>query len=178
MPNNKISGEYIIQSIETIDEYTFTGENRTATVEKTENKRLGWIDLSNGSIQDRALDFQSKNKLRINSIRIITPGAAGLRCVNTDNVIRFAFFNTSEEVVKIKDAPIIEISEYNEWQKCDVVLEPYLYTKLQYYTIGLRQWKFNIDDYNIQDDYIGQKLKFKIQMSIKTAGIFRDGGII
>lgn len=172
----KISGEYLLQSLNNVDNYTLAGNNRSAFVQKTEDKRLGWLVLSNGSVRDRVIDFFTRNKLHIISMRIITPGSPGLRCVHTDNVLRLSLYNVydDEQVKKLGDAQIVELPYYNEWVKCDVTIEPYLITNEPKFTIGVRQWKFNIDDYNVQDTYLGKTVNFKVQMIVKTAGLLLD----
>ena len=73
---------------------------------------------------------------------------------------------------------IIEISEFNEWQKLDDYWEPYKLTKEEKFNISLTAGKLNIDDFNIQDNYIGETVNFKIELAIDTAGIVLDDNII
>jgi len=173
MANNKISGSYILQSAQKLKDYVFTNENRNAAV-VVQPTKLDLIDLSNGSINDRYIDLISKNRVHVKRIRIITPGGAGLRSCKNAAVILIGVYS-SQSFIKLLSR--IEIARFNEWQDLNDYWEPYNITKEQYYNLGV-SGVINIDDFNIQEKYVGEKVEFKIEMMIDTAGIFLDNKII
>ena len=175
MANNKISGSYILQSAQKIDDYELTGENRNALVTITE-KQINLIDLSNGSQQDRYIDLITKNRVHVKGVRIITPGGAGLRSCRNAAVIFFNLYSCQTES-KLGLLSIIEIPRFNEWQTLNDYWEPYKITKEQYYNLGI-SGIINIDDFNIQEKYVGETVNFQIELMIETAGISLDNRII
>lgn len=176
MANNKISGSYILQSFN-IDEYTLTGNNRDALVSVSES-RVNLIDLSNGSQLDRVIDLLTKNKIHVKGIRVITPGAEGLRACKNCARFWFQYYSIIDSENKGL-LSIVEVERYNEWQVLDDYWEPYkLAGKENFFNLGISHAEFNIDDYNIQSAYVGKKVKFAIELKIDTAGIFLDNKII
>ena len=176
MANNKISGSYILQSAQKITDYEFTGESRNAKV-TLQAGEINLIDLSNGSISDRYIDLLTKNKVHVKGIRIITPGGAGLRSIKNAATLWLCMYNLAG-TTNLGHLSIIEVARYNEWQELDDYWEPYKKIKDQMYNLGVSQGSFNIDDYNIQEKYIGEKVEFKIELSIETAGIYLDKRIV
>ena len=176
MANNKISGSYILQSAQKITDYEFTDDARNATVTLQAGK-INLIDLSNGSISDRYIDLLTKNKVHVKGIRIIPPGGAGLRSCKNAATLWLCMYNLAG-TTNLGHLSIIEVARYNEWQELDDYWEPYKKTNDKMYNLGVSQGLFNIDDYNIQEKYIGEKVEFKIELSIDTAGIFLDNKII
>ena len=176
MANNKISGSYILQSAQKIADYELTGENRLATVAINAQK-INLIDLSNGSQQDRYIDLITKNKVHVKGIRIITPGGAGLRaCKNAATLWLNLYSNQTQSNLGLLS--IIEIARFNEWQTINDYWEPYKISKEQYYNLGFSQGIINIDDFNIQEKYIGETVGFQIELMIDTAGIYLDNRIV
>ena len=94
MANNKISGSYILQSTK-FAEYTLTGNDREAELLLLPQE-LNFIDLSNGTISGRTVDFMTKNKIHVKGIRIVTPGGAGLRACKNAGSIEFSLYTFPE----------------------------------------------------------------------------------
>lgn len=175
MANNKISGSYILQSAQKITDYEFTNDNRNAAV-VIQPMKLNLIDLSNGSINDRYIDLITRNRVHVKGIRIITPGGAGIRSCKNAAVLLFSLYSISSQT-SLALLSRIEIARFNEWQELNDYWEPYNITKEQYCNLGV-SGIINIDDFNIQEKYIGEKVEFKIELMIDTAGIFLDNKII
>lgn len=171
MSNNKISGSYILQSTK-FAEYTFTGNDRDAELLLLPQE-LNFIDLSNGTISGRTVDFMTKNKIHVKGIRIVTPGGAELRACKNAASIEFSLYTDSSPLVTM-----IDVSRYNEWQKIDDYWEPYKLTKAETFHFRLSAGLLNIDDYNINPAYIGKKVSFYIELDIDTAGILLNGRVI
>lgn len=177
MPNNKISGSYVIQTAQYVSSYTLTGEDRMAHVQENSIVDANWIDLSNGSLNDRYIDFLKKNRLHIKAVKITAKGGEGLRAyAKNASIFQLVFKGTNDTKFY---GPIFEISRYNEWQETDDLIEPYAHKlKGDLYGISFSLLQFNIDDYNIQENYINQTVFFHVEMKINTAGIFLDDKII
>lgn len=176
MANNKISGSYILQSAQKITDYEFTGNARNAQVTLQAGK-INLIDLSNGSINDRYIDLLTKNKVHVKGVRVTTPGGAGLRSIKNAATLWLCMYNLAGDT-NLCQLSIIEIARFNEWQELDDYWEPYKKTNEAMFNLGVSQGSLNIDDYNIQQKYIGQKVNFKLELSIDTAGIYLDNRII
>lgn len=176
MANNKISGSYILQSAQKITDYEFTSNARNAKV-TLQAVKIDLIDLSNGSKFDRYVDLLTKNKVHVKGIRIITPGGAGLRSINNAATLWLCMYNLAG-TTNLGELSIIEIARFNEWQELNDYWEPYKKIKENMYNLGISHGEFNIDDYNIQEKYVGEKVEFKIELSIDTAGIYLDNHII
>ena len=175
MPNNKISGKYILQSQNTVATYEFTNNNRSASVVVDDNVNTKWTVLSNGSQSLNSVDFLTKNKIHLKGVRVITPGGAGLRSrLGRSGLITLYVKDSSTE----KAFKIVEFAKYNEWQSCDEYLEPYNFTKETIFDLKIGYALFNIDDYNIQEKYIGETTNFFVELDIETAGLSLDGTII
>ena len=177
MANNKISGSYILQSALKIADYEFTGTNRNATV-SISNKVINLIDLSNGSINNNFAFFRSENRIHIKAIRIVTPGGEGLRSCSNAATLTLNVYEASGTYQNKGILTKIQIEKYNEWQKIDELLEPYKLIDLPTFLLGFSSGTFNIDDYNIQEKYIGEKVEFYIDFELFTSGIYLDGKIV
>lgn len=171
MSNNKISGSYILQSSK-FAEYTFTGNDRDADLLLLPQE-LNFIDLSNGTISGRTVDFMTKNKIHVKGIRIVTPGGAGLRACKNAGSIEFSLYTDSAPLVTM-----IDVSSYNEWQEIDDYWEPYKKINSETFHFKLSAGLLNIDDYNIQPAYIGKKVSFYIELNIDTSGLLLNGRVI
>lgn len=174
MANNKISGTYILQTNLPVATYNLKGNDRNGIVSNTDILP-NWIDLSNGSIEDRYIDFLTKNNLHIRAFRINAVGGDGLRTY-TNRAALFSIFCYSGG--KELDGPFFEITRFNEWQETDDVIKPFTKIKNETYNIGFRAFIAQIDDFNIQDAYINKGVKFFVEMKIETAGLLLDNKII
>lgn len=175
MANNKISGRYILQCANKICDYEFTGNNRLANKTNDDVTSTNWVCLSNGSTNLDPINFFTKNKIHLKAIRITTPGGTGLRSlVGRCALITLYVKDTSQE----QAFKVIEIAKYNEWQECDEYLEPYKFTNDQKFDLKIGYAKFNIDDFNIQSKYIGEKVYFYVELEIETAGLELNGNVI
>ena len=172
MASNKISGSYILQRSK-LAEYTFAGNNRDAELLLLPQE-LNFIDLSNGTISGRTVDFMTKNKIHVKGIRIVTPGGARLRACKNAGSIEFSIYTDSAPLVTM-----IDVSRYNEWQEINDYWEPYnLIKNSETFHFKLSAGLLNIDDYNIQPAYIGKKVSFYIELNIDTAGLLLNNRII
>lgn len=173
--NNKISGSYIIQSNQRLEEYTFTGNDRAAIIPLTNVGKVPFICLSNGRNLNPEITFLTKNKIHVKGIRVVTPGGAGLRSCAMAAYLHIAMYVND---TLVDNFPVISVVNFNEWQKIDDLWEPYKLTKDENFYLGISGGFFNVDDYNIQEKYIGEKVGFKIELSIDTAGLKIENDII
>lgn len=174
MANNKISGIYELITRSSIATYSLAnaGRNTNISINSTD---LKWVDVSNGDEQIpdiNGISLLSKNRLHLKKIKIIPLGAKGLRTTGTaaSFVIDYRNINGSH----VESGPVIDVIKFDEWQNVDIYLEPYKYIKENFYRLGIYFGAISIDDYNIQDSYIGQDVNFKLEIEIQTAGIRRE----
>lgn len=172
---NKINGNYLIQS-SNIGSYELTGNTRLGAFSSLDAIYPNWRDYSN-SQESGTIELLTKNILHIKSLKVNTPGGAGLRCI-TPITFQLCYFIPGSEPEFIADGPILNVTQYNTKQNIDIRLEPFKITKLERYLIGVKKVVMPVDDYNIQEAYIGESVSFNIELEIFTAGIYRNGNII
>lgn len=177
--SNKIAGRYIVQTKRSFASYELTGNSRTASVNVTPSY-MDWILLSDAYIDNLSTNkiaFQTKNSVHVKRLRIITPGGEGLRTTQTAAVINLSF-NDFSSGVKIAEGPIFEVPKFGEWLDLDTYIEPWKFVKASLFAFGISAGSLSIDDFNIQDKYIGESVEFTIQLDLKTAGLSRNGKIV
>lgn len=172
---NKINGSYLIKS-SNIGSYELTGENRTGDFSSLDPIFPNWRDYSN-SQESGTIELLTKNILHITSLKINTPGGSGLRCI-TPIMFQLCYFIPGLNPEFIADGPIFQADQYNEKQNIDIRLEPFKITKSERYLIGFKKVIMPVDDYNVQEVYIGESVSFNIELEVYTAGIYRNGDII
>lgn len=169
----KILGKYIITANLPFPEYTFTGNNRTASMELNEDTRLGFkCGYVRGIYDD--VRFVADNILFIKKARIVTHGAAGLRSMY--NAATLHFFATNENSEPI-GAFKFSLENFNEWTDVDI---PFLSNSedaippKKAYMLNLYKERtvLHLDDYNIQSAYIGQTFKPVLELMVDTNGIY------
>jgi hypothetical protein len=67
---------------------------------------------------------------------------------------------------------------FNQWQDVDFEYLPQKVNENYYLSIDKQYSKLYFDDYNIQDEYIGQTFNATLEMIIDTAGVLDVGGVI
>lgn len=147
-------------------DYTLTGNDRNAM------KSLGGDEsmelMYDVSISDPPrYKFSPDKVLRIKRVRIVTAGAPGLcSAADGDNACEIILVqgqkNGSGITVDVT-APkyILDILHFNEWQEVAVNVR----FNSDDCILGLgKNTLVNVDDFNIQDDYVGQDVVFVLEL--------------
>lgn len=159
--------------------YHLTGADRNANDAPTS------VDV-NFEILDQAANsnaqFRTQNTHRIKRARIVTSGCEGLRAgLNSIAfVITLVAYDPVNNITGTKYA-MLKFLNFNEWTNFDVFFNAFeddLIKDSEKFVFRLvpQVTNFNIDDFNIQDDYVGQPVSFYLEMEIDTAGIYNSNG--
>ena len=159
--------------------YNLTGANRNA------NKNANSVDV-NFTILDQAgnLDalFRTQNTHRIKRARIVTNGCEWLRAgLNSFAfVITLVVYDPVNNITGTKYS-MLKFLNFNEWNNFNIFFNAFeddLIKDAEKFVFHLvpQVTNFNIDDFNIQADYIGQPVSFYLEMEIDSAGIYNSNG--
>lgn len=163
------------------DVYTLTGNDRAAVLSLAQNTVISFYVVGNkaGGISF----FNGDTAINIKRMRVRSPKAPGVSAgTSTAGVITLSFcamlgFNADTEL----DAARVNIPKWGEWFEANIKIEPY---KTPYAWTGtqITQHKpvgavigynsyMNVDDYNVQADFVGQDVDVAIDLEIETAGV-------
>lgn len=181
---SKIFGHYILRAHldDFFTPYNLTSNNRNAEVVGSADEEL-LFSLSFDSYRGpliTSVKFLTQVKLKINRVRILTPGCPGLQ--PSPGKSAAVLFLRSKDGTNGGSEIFLEIPKFNEW--CEIGLEYETFSDLteKYYWLDLEyengSTKLNIDDYNIQAAYIGQPLKTVLEIEVDTAGLYNGYEVI
>ena len=162
--------------------YDLTGNNRNKELyfSLNDTKLLTFWNKNGSIIPSRDyVYFVKNNVMNIKRARIITPGCPGLRA-EKDGFAARLHFDAVDDNGNSSFGFGIKIFKYNEWENIDFNFKPFE----QYQSENLDKWfqlrlvhtlervsAVTIDDYNIQNAYIGQPVCFFLELEIDTAGL-------
>ena len=179
MAAKKILGTYINSAFFS-DSYTFTGNDRAAEIVPASQKFAMQTLNCEFSLQTC---FKFDGILHIKKARIITPGAPGLQPPPSKYAAELTMQLLDGFDNELTSWRMI-LSKFNEWQDLDQNITPYEKNGVknnpsQFVYLGLNSYNsyINIDDFNIQEDYVGQTFKPCLQMIVDTAGQQTNNGI-
>lgn len=181
---SKILGHYILRA--SLDgfftSYNFTSNDRYAEVVGSADDELQFklsFDSYGGSILTN-VKFLTQAKLKINRVRVLTPGCPGLQ--PSPGKSAAVLFLRSNDGTDGGRKIFLEIPKFNEWCEIDLEYETFEDLKENYYWLDIEysngSTKLNIDDYNIQAAYIGQPLKTVLEIEVDTVGLYNGADII
>lgn len=172
MANNKILGLYNIQYEIDNANYNLTGEELRGIVEVEKTRPNAKILNYGEELEDEpVLRFNINNVIHIKKVRVLSKGGSGLRSYGTAASFQI-FASPSENPDEDMDGQKITVENWNEWQDLDI---RFLYTKRtkeKFFDFGFKNLEIEIEDYNIQNAYIGKLITPIIQLWIDTAGCF------
>ena len=184
----KIAGKYLIRAVLPAS-YELTGNARNAEFYFTGNSALNTVCMTKDYYGLGLAKFLFENEITINRARIIAAGGYGLQAPQNGSpaasliigVNQFA--NGSGVELGIG---FIRFSNWGEWEEKNLVYRPFKGTPASWTGAAFEQNKpvcfkakqqnssFNCDDYNLQEDFIGQTITPVIEMEIETSGIIDD----
>ena len=165
----------------TPDTYTLTGNNRAAVLSLAQNTVLSFFVVGNKA--GGTAFFCGNTAINIKRMRVRSPKAPGVSAgTSTAGVITLNFcamlgFNADTQL----DSARVNVPKWGEWFDANIKIEPYK-TAYAWTDTQLTQHKpigavigynsyMNVDDYNVQADYIGQDVDAAIDLEIETAGV-------
>lgn len=159
--------------------YEFTNNDRAADIGSPYRCDLDFIQQDTLSIDSHSglRRFISKNKLLIKRARLVTPGAPGLQPSPGEHAARFLLNSyaadgngneTHGNMIQIK------LDFFNEWQDFNVWFDNFKIVSVDgtykfYMPSGY--WTLNVDDFNLQSVYEGEKLFAFLELEIDTLGL-------
>lgn len=163
------------------DVYTLTGNDRAADLPLSQFTVISFFVVGNKA--GGAAFFNGDTAINIKRMRVRSPKAPGVSSgTSTAGVITLSFcamfgFTADAEL----DAARVNIPKWGEWFEANIKIEPYktpyawtdgqvLQHKPVGVVVGYNSY-MNIDDYNVQADYIGQDVDVAIDLEIETAGV-------
>ena len=181
MDPKKIKGTYILRASlnDVVSGFAFTGADRNTELSAASDFLLNLACADINRPTNTAVSLISNNILNIKAARILTPGAAGLRVAlnsqvaATITIVGRALADVSAEAL---GGFTFGLDLFNEWQDVNVKYMPAKVNDNYYLSINKDYTKFFIDDYNIQDDYVGQTFAAVLEMLVDTAGVLDNGG--
>lgn len=183
MNPQKIKGTYTIRASinDLVNGYQFTGADRNAQLDAAADFML----LVKCDDIDRplntAVSFISNNVLNIKAARIITSGANGLRtALNSSIAAALTLIGraTNSATAEALGGFTFGIDYFNEWQELNIKYVPKKVNDNYYLSVDHSYSKLFVDDYNVQDDYLGQTFTATLELLIDTAGVLDNAGVI
>lgn len=176
-----IRGKYVIYSFLPIT-YTLAGDNRQARFTFDDTQDEITIKAQNAPSEPvYGVRFVTQNDVTIKRARIVPRGGAGL-LASPGTLAGQLFLNAytiePDETRKTLDSVHLDFLQWGEWENVNAILKPYknrggaetIPETCGLYISGAAA-KFTADDFNIQDDYIGQGVQALLELEIETAGL-------
>ena len=124
--------------------------------------------------------FNVENEITIKRVKVVPNGAPGLQAAVNRIAAHFEIRAVAEDenlVLIVYDSTFINVPNWGEWFDCNMKLSPYKRTghgteNFVGLSINPSNNLFSCDDYNVQNDYIGQGVTPIIYMEIETAGLY------
>lgn len=185
MAKTNIIGRYHLRAVINAS-YQFTGNNRAASFvypNLSDELILSCVNAPQG--QTALLTGQASATIK--RARLISAGAPGLSTPNDGTPAASIWlsltsnYGTGQEIFKLR------FSNWNEWEETDIELEPYKYISSWTSSAAAGNYavkvnieqqpdtEFNLDDFNIQADYVGETFTPVLELEIMTAGMCLAG---
>ena len=185
MNPKKIKGSYTLRAdlSDVINGYTLTGSDRFVELSPTDDFMIGLSCADIDRPINNTVTLVTANKLFVKKARILTYGAPGL-APSIDAHLAAKVLLVGRVDNDITSDPMggfsFGLSFFNEWQDLNI---EFLAAQVEgvsnfYLSVDSQYTKFWIDDYNIQNDYIGETFKPVLEMIVDTAGVLDNGGIV
>lgn len=183
MNPHKIKGTYTLRAslADIVNGYQFTGADRNAELAPASDFMLLLkCDEINRPL-NTAVSLISNNVLNVKAARIVTSGAPGLRTALNSSVA--ALFTVVGRALNDITSDSLGsftfgVDFFNEWENLNIKFIPEKVNDNYYLSLDHTFSKFFIDDYNIQDDYVGQTFNATLELLIDTAGVLDNAGEI
>lgn len=177
----QIQGKYFLQAnIPT--SYTLTGADRAGSMGLNDLTELIVESINSPGVSNRVY-FPVEHVVTIKRVRIGANGGPGIQGgVNHyagQFILSMARDDGEGNVTKFDECPVI-IPNWGEWYDVNMSLRPYKRTggdtSAEFVGMAIEKTldavaMFYVDDFNIQEDFVGQGVTPILQMEIETAGL-------
>ena len=177
----EIRGKYVVYSFLPIT-YALTGENRQGRFAFDDTQDEITLKAQNApSDPVYGVQLVTENDVTIKRARIVPRGGAGLLAspgTLAGQLFLNAYTYDTEENRITLDSVHLDFLQWGEWENVNSVLKPYKNTGNAEYLpgdcgvfISGAAKKFTADDFNVQEDFIGQGVQALLEMEIETSGL-------
>lgn len=177
----KIQGKYFLQA-DIPTSYILTGADRAGSMGLNDLTELVVESINAPAVSNRVV-FPVESNVTIKRVRLVANGGPGIQGGVNHYAGQFILSMATDDgegnVTKFDEFPVI-IPNWGEWYDINMVLRPFKRTggnsTAQFVGMAIEKTldalaMFYVDDFNIQDDYIGQGVTPILQMEIETAGL-------
>lgn len=177
----EIRGKYVVYSFLPIT-YALTGENRQGRFAFDDTQDEITLKAQNAPSEPvYGVQLVVQNDTTIKRARIVPRGGAGL-LASPGTLAGQLFLNaytydTDSNRITL-DSLHLDFLQWGEWENVNAVLKPYKNTGSAEYLpgdcgvfISGAAKKFTADDFNIQEDFVGQGVQALLELEIETSGL-------
>ena len=177
----QIQGKYFLQA-NVPTSYTLTGADRAGSMGLNDLTELIVESINSPGVSNRVY-FPVEHVVTIKRVRIVANGGPGIQGgVNHyagQFILSMARDDGEGNVTKFDECPVI-IPNWGEWYDINMSLRPYKRTggdtSAEFVGMAIEKTldsvaMFYADDFNIQEDFVGQGITPILQMEIETAGL-------
>lgn len=179
----KIMGKYIVRA--SLNDFTtnfvFANGDRNTRLTLNNNEMLSFTCPDISRPINNGVSFNSQAVLKVKAIRIVTTGAEGLRSGLNSNAANLLFqARKADDVTSdLLGAFQVNVTRYNEWNPVNIEFQASETQQPNFYLGVNSQYSFlSVDDYNVQNDYLGETFKPFVELDIDTSGIIDYQGRI
>lgn len=181
----EIAGKYFLHTLIENTSYELTGNDRNADFKSAAGDvQLGLYALNSRASNTR-VSLISQYDFIITRARIVAAGGHGLQAGTAAPFIAakigiYAGVDHGDGTFDNFDDCYFTLTNWGEWQDINKTIRPHKYTlgtlpQLCDLILKSSDGFFNTfycDDFNLQEDYVGQTIKPVLEMEVKTAGMF------
>lgn len=179
----KIKGKYTLRAglSPIVNGYTFTNNDRSAELGAASDFML---TLSCDDIDrpiNKVVSLISNNRLNVLRARLLTSGAPGLQPALNSSIagsILLIGRATNDVAADSVGGFSFGLDHFGEWQDVGVIFQPAKVNDNYYLSVDHTYSKIFFDDYNLQEDYVGQTFNLFLELEIDTAGVLDNGGVV
>lgn len=179
----KIKGKYTLRAglSPIVNGYTFTNNDRSAELAAADNFML---TLSCDDIDrpiNKVVSLISNNRLNVLRARLLTSGAPGLQPALNSSVAASVLIigrATNDVAGDSVGGFSFGLDHFGEWQDVGISFVPFKVNDNYYLSVDHTYSKIFFDDYNIQNEYVGQTFNLFLELEIDTAGVLDNNGDI
>lgn len=174
-----IAGKYTLWGVIPNCSYTFTGNDRQASFSVTGDRTQMQVRALNSLSLNSSVFPDFENSVKIVRAKLEPSGAPGLQAAEGKKAAGFflELFNGDNPDEKVLDYAAINFKNWGEWEEVNKVLRPFKNIQMSdsidvKFSVQPGSAEFYCDDYNLQEDYVGQTVTPIIVMEVETAGLW------
>lgn len=177
----EIRGKYVVYSFLPIT-YTLTGKTRQGRFAFDDTHDEIKLKAQNAPSEPvYGVQLVGQNDTTIKRARIVPRGGAGLLAspgTLAGQLFLNAYTKDADDNRVTLDSVHLDFLQWGEWENVNAVLKPYKYRgSVEDFPgacslfISGAAGKFTADDFNVQEDFVGQGVQALLELEIETAGL-------